>query len=377
MTDYITQQLTTREENDVEAWEKVDTLFSRKLWHQLSIEIVNIVEQQEFEKGSLLELHNNFISTFVDKINPMTYAKLCLHISTDCDSAEGAIAFLEGCKERMASNDLAVVVLLAATAELLLKSQNNEEAKAKLKETDKLLQKQAGVTEGHQHYYRVAAEYYKSQGIFHEFYSNSLRYLGCIELSTLSIDHQVALAYDLSLAAVLGKGVYNFGDLLSHPVLESIRGTDKEWLIDLLEAFNTGDLSKFEFLQPQWSADPDLQSNEAIMQSKIRLLALMEMAFKAPASDRRLPFEKIAEDTKTPINQVEVLVMKALSLTLIRGSLDEVDSVVNVDWVKPRVLGKEQVETMLNRFKNWTDNVTNMADHMQTSAPDLFLKSNN
>ena len=48
-------------------------------------------------------------------------------------------------------------------------------------------------------------------------------------------------AYDIAIAALLGEGVYNFGELLSHTILSSLRGTEREWLVHLLEAFNTGD----------------------------------------------------------------------------------------------------------------------------------------
>jgi len=40
------------------------------------------------------------------------------------------------------------------------------------------------------------------------------------------------------------------------------------------------------------------------------------------------------------MDQVEWLVMKALSLKLIKGSIDEIDKVVFVEWVMPRVLGE-------------------------------------
>jgi len=47
-----------------------------------------------------------------------------------------------------------------------------------------------------------------------------------------------------------GDGVYNFGELLAHPILDSLRKTDKQWIIDLMYAFNSGDIGKFENSQP-------------------------------------------------------------------------------------------------------------------------------
>ncbi len=63
---------------------------------------------------------------------------------------------------------------------------------------------------------------------------------------------QATRAFNLGLAACLGKGVYNFGELLAHPVLESLRGTDRAWLVELLFAFNSGDIPKFNQLKVHW-----------------------------------------------------------------------------------------------------------------------------
>lgn len=41
--------------------------------------------------------------------------------------------------------------------------------------------------------------------------------------------------------------------------------------------------------------------------------------------------------------QVELLVMKALSVGLVKGNIDEVDQKVQMTWVQPRVLDLQQV----------------------------------
>lgn len=45
------------------------------------------------------------------------------------------------------------------------------------------------------------------------------------------------------------------------------------------------------------------------------------------------------------------------SLSLIRGSLDEVSSTVDITWVQPRVLEGSQLDTLANQFKAWTAGV--------------------
>lgn len=39
---------------------------------------------------------------------------------------------------------------------------------------------------------------------------------------------------------------------LMHPVLESLRSTDRQWLIDTLYAFNSGNVERFQTLKTAW-----------------------------------------------------------------------------------------------------------------------------
>ena len=54
------------------------------------------------------------------------------------------------------------------------------------------------------------------------------------------------------LAALLGSGVYNFGELLAHPILEALKDTPNAWLVDLLQVFNAGDIRGFEAAAQHW-----------------------------------------------------------------------------------------------------------------------------
>lgn len=59
------------------------------------------------------------------------------------------------------------------------------------------------------------------------------------------------------------------------------------------------------------------------------------------AHDSGLPAARISPQPLS--TQVELLVMKALSVGLVRGSIDEVDERVHMTWVQPRVLDLQQV----------------------------------
>jgi 26S proteasome regulatory subunit N9 len=72
--------------------------------------------------------------------------------------------------------------------------------------------------------------------------------------------------------------------------------------------------------------------------------------------------------------QVEHLVMKALSLNLIRGSIDQVDQIVIVTWVQPRVLDKDQIDGMRKRLDKWNKEVNKIATFVKQEGGEVFAQ---
>jgi 26S proteasome regulatory subunit N9 len=79
-----------------------------------------------------------------------------------------------------------------------------------------------------------------------------LLYLACLpEPSPLSEEEAKTRAYNLSIAALLGEKIYNFGELLLHPILDQLKTPEGSWLRELLFAMNSGDLDAFGRIIPQ------------------------------------------------------------------------------------------------------------------------------
>ena len=52
---------------------QLEELHNRKLWQQLTLKLETLVKNQSLQKGNnLLQLCNNFIHVFENKINPLT-----------------------------------------------------------------------------------------------------------------------------------------------------------------------------------------------------------------------------------------------------------------------------------------------------------------
>merc|ERR1719376_1905550 len=232
-------------------------------------------------------------------------------------------------------------------------------------------QKDTARTKTHGKFYELLSLLHQSEGCHAEYYRACLRYLGCCEPPADAAD-RAQLAFYLGLAALLGSGVYNFGELLAHPILEALKDTPNAWLVELLQVFNAGDIKGFEAAAQHWKAQPDLASKEEMLREKIRLLCLMEMAFKRDALNRVIKFEEIAKEASLPVDKVEVMVMRALSLGLVKGSIDQVTGAVSVTWVQPRVLDRGQIHAMGARLQTWLTEVEKMQEMMSSQAKPIL-----
>ncbi|KXJ14016.1 26S proteasome non-ATPase regulatory subunit 13 [Exaiptasia diaphana] len=355
-------------------WAALEELYDKRLWHQLTLSLVEFVKNEYFEKnGGLLEMHDNFLSDFEHRINPLTLMEISLYIVKEHKDPEKAIQFLEKQREKVKNVLEADILCLTAIGNIRLAENKLDETKTVIAQAREMLDTIDGVSAVHDRFYSLCSNFHKITGSYNDYYRDGLRYLGCVELTSLSDTEKIERALHLALAALLGSDVYNFGELLAHEVLKYIKGTEHNWLVDLLYAFNSGNLKKFEDLRPYWSKQPDMLKNEKALQQKIRLLCLMELTFNRPSNDRNLSFAMIAQEAKVPENEVELLVMKALSLGLVKGSIDEVEQMVHMTWVQPRVLDQNQIANMRDRLTVWCDKVKTQVHSVEDEVPELIV----
>lgn len=174
------------------------------------------------------------------------------------------------------------------------------------------------------------------------------------------------------MAALISDSIYNFGELLLHPILDSVSETPHAWLRDLLFAFNRGDLTAYDVLAGNIAKNQLLQEHRFFLYQKISLSALTEMVFRRPPHDRNLTFASIAAETKVQPAEIEHLVMKALSLGLLKGAIDQVAQVAQIHWVQPKVLDLTQIEGMRNRLKDWDAGVNQLGHWIEGVGKDVW-----
>ena len=165
----------------------------------------------------------------------------------------------------------------------------------------------------------------------------------------MASEEALTISFDLGIAALVGEGLYNFGELLEHPVVTTLeatdfawldtgsthgvgrqphsplsrplQATDFAWLAHLLRAFSVGDIDQYESLvethHAQLAEQPALLANTSFLKEKITLMCLTETLFQhlGPAADRAVPFAAIATASKLPVEQVCALMRARAILT--------------------------------------------------------------
>ncbi|KAG0567757.1 hypothetical protein KC19_7G158100 [Ceratodon purpureus] len=357
-------------------------LYQRKLWHQLTQKLDQFVALTVFQAGdALVQLYHNFIQDFETKINLLKLAHFAVIVSKQYPEKEAAIAYLENVIEKLKSSgerrvEEPILYVKMQVASLKLQRGEQQECKKLLEEGKATLDSMTDVDPSvHASVHWVSSQYYKSKQDFAEFYKSALLYLAYTSVETLTDDFKLDLAFDLSLAALLGDNIYNFGELLAHPIVRSLLGTSVEWLYFILQAFNAGDLTKYQELCGQYqsalTAQPALVENEKKLWEKINILCLMELIFSRPSEERTISLSLIAEKTKLSMDEVEHLLIKSLSVHLIEGVIDQVDGTVRVSWVQPRVLGVPQITALKDRLDNWLQKVHTTLLAVEAETPDL------
>lgn len=387
-----------------DAFTKMEELYDKKLWHQLTV----LLESFLVTPGSsayLVPLYQEFIVDFVKKINQLKLVQFVAKAAQTLKDPAKSLAFLQVQVDRLKpptstasttdsstntttsvpvnnhSNNLSAYVLaVTEAAHIKLVLADLEGCKTDIETCEKILEGGSGDYGGTEpivnaSFYRVSADYFKAKGQYPQFYHHALLFLSSVSVEDLSVTEKTERAYDLALSALLGEGVYNFGELLMHPILDSL-AAGHDWLRQLLFCFNSGDNDAFEKITrgPEFQKRPLLVSNIAFLSQKLCLMTLMESVFRRSKQERAsLPFSAVSKDTRVALGEVEHLVMKALSLGLIRGSIDEIDQTVNITWVQPRVLDMSQIRLLKQKLSEWSIAVKKRVVSLEQNNPILAV----
>ncbi|KAI5960661.1 RPN9 [Candida pseudojiufengensis] len=359
---------------------QLEDFYERKLWHQLTQildEFYYTYDQTQINQELKNKLYSLFIQQFQSKLNSIKVVDFLLESYPTNETLDKLIQlrkeFVDNLKKennykddedpeykKLLENDESLIYIDLQIARYNLYLEKLEEAEITLSRIEPKFESLNNEYNSkiNAAYYLTKCQLYKLTKNYNEFYKNGLLYLSSV--SSLNQDEKIKLCYDLCISALLGDKVYNFGELILHEILQEFNNENSNyyWLYQLIQNLNSGNLKEFnKWKIIAFEKSPFLKNHELFLNQKIIIMSLLELISLKSTTNKRLTFKEITEFTGTPINDVEHLIIKCFSLKLIQGYINQIDEILIVTWLQPRILNLNQVHSLYTHLVDWDNKV--------------------
>lgn len=329
-------------------------LYEKRLWHELTEKLL------ELDSLSINRIWPS-LSAFREKLNQSKLVLLAIKATEEQDP-DTAKVFLENLQ---LIDSQASLLLKIAISSQYLRIGAQQEAQVLLEEALKAVDKENDLDSIiYSQLYGALACLYKLKANPELFYKYSLQYLAYTPQREVKEPEE--LAYKLAIAVLIAESVYNLGELINQPVLKSLENGKNAWLYELLIMCNGGKVNEIQNLMESL---PEELKCTALMR-KARILAMMEYVFGN--GKRLLTFEELGVVMNINEDEIEYLVMKAMALGLVKGEIDEVEKVVVVNWLQPRVLDENRISLLNNRITEWKKTIKGVLSHLEDQSKELL-----
>ena len=92
---------------------------------------------------------------------------------------------------------------------------------------------------------QVFSLYFKRKDDHENYYKSCLQYLAYTPKEDLSEKEKKELSIKMGMSILLGKKVFNITELLDMDVINSLVGTDFEWLFHMMKTLGEGSIGAF------------------------------------------------------------------------------------------------------------------------------------
>ncbi|CAI8502131.1 unnamed protein product [Hanseniaspora opuntiae] len=238
-------------------------------------------------------------------------------------------------------------------------------------------------------YYKSILKLNKFNKEYNEYYYNSLLFISCyqklledkyfnnalyLKETTLWVNFKPELYY----AILLADKIYHFNEILDNQWVntesfanDSAQSDKLEALLEdvvgkhILEVNSTEYIKSINELLSLTNETAKEQLLKFLIQKKA-LVNLLGLIFNENASKKSLTFSEISKKIQVEENEIELLLMKAMSLNLLQGKINQVDQLINITWIQPRVMTGKEIMVLRDNLVQWKDN------HLKTTTEKLL-----
>lgn len=359
---------------------ELEDFSERKLYHQLTLSLENFYKIAN--EDLKVQIFNQFISTLTKKLNSYKVTDFLLK-SFENNQQECLNKLIKLQSEIESSEDEnAKIYINLQISRFYILLNDFEEANKILDALDNkftMINNEFN-SKINNAYYSTKCQYFKSKDNYNSFYTNGLLYLSTLNELNETQDVEVnkakelEFAFDLSISALLGDKIYNFGELILNNILENLNNSPYQWLYDLIINLNNGDIKNFgENLTISFDKFPKLKQFQSFLNQKIIIMSLVELISVKSILNKKLSFQEISEFTSTDLNDVEHLIIKCFSLNLFSGSIDQINKTLTISYLQPRILNLNQIKTLHSHLKQWDEKVLNLSNDVHKNGGSLWI----
>ncbi|KAH7832678.1 putative 19S proteasome regulatory subunit Rpn9 [Monocercomonoides exilis] len=386
----------------------LEELKRKKLWHQLTEEILQYIDNHE--EMDLTSLYETIVNGLFPYMNEMKWAKIVTTIAKTTPNPVSFLAKIRGTfDEQMKMNhlDSYLIITLSIAQHLQFTDEGTLEESSSsstssstgfismlkgreladqlISEVTPLIEERIGYVNPTIHlsleapveepvvalYHLVIAEKCQLSHDFLGFYHHMLQYLSRTPMKQIKLKVQREIAKSLAVSAIVSPSLYTFGELASHPLFQSLKGTEDEWLHELVLIFDEGDSQKYKKFITEHDAvmrtQPILLEHSSVLRDKLRVASIVSYVFSLPVEKRVISFEDVQRVAQVSPAMVEFLVLKSFATGIITGRIDEIEKLVVITDIKPRMLSRFHVAQMEKKVTAWSERAADSLHFLQAT----------
>ncbi|CCW71893.1 unnamed protein product [Phytomonas sp. Hart1] len=377
--------------------------YYRRHWYEMSKALLEVMRDSAV-LARAYDLHDNVLRNIRADISPIVYVKLIYSVvfspngslEKGLDVVEGASACLLGggaVQEKHAVECIRAMLLLSSSSSngnSLTSFNQNEESPALVTDPGsnfyiarKLLEElntYIGSLQMHELeplllmlYCKARGKDYELRKEYTQYYKNTFDIVTYSEKAEMPLlpDEMDELAFKTAVAALLSDEIFNFGKFLNNSLLvTSLESSAKHrWVLEWLRLCNEGNVEGFQqFIDLHLNEIhniPDLaEAVPTALRQKVRLTALLHLAFYTPFNERTFSFKTIANRCIVGEGEVEPLLLTALAHGIVHGKIDGLKGEVRITCVEPRVLRLQELKQLAEHIARWRTQVVGVSSYV-------------
>lgn len=354
---------------------EIDGNISQSLWHQLSDNLIVLSNKPELQNSQdLIELYHGLVLYISEIVNPMKFLKYVQNMLVNYkNKMNEGLQFIENTENKMKFKGEEEIFLriikgfsyleldkMYDLEDLITDIKNEFESKS---EIDSIV---------YANFYRLSTYFYEKKNNYDEFYNNAFQFLAYEK--NLSDEEKLNLCFKMCVSSLIGEKMFNFAELIEKDFFKLMKGSKYEWLYNLILSFNSSNVDQFlnmlENYKNEINSNKILNEKINFLKIKIRIAALLDLIFSKNKNERIITYDEVIKICKTDKNEIEYIVMKALSLKLIKGYINQVEEKITINWIQPKYLDKEKIKVLYGRFENWIAKANKiLTDFQENGAP--------